>query len=147
MARQAICGGANPSNVVGGESILRSCPGPLNQQLIQRCMCAGYRSAVMSTRLAAEVISSRSAGESSTSAAAVFSCRRWSLVVPGMGTIVGCWARIQANATCAGVALLRAAIAATKRFGVGHGSVRGAARHCGSGGAHRRRTRRHPKIR
>ena len=57
MARQAICGGANPSNVVGGESILRSCPGPLNQQLIQRCMCAGYRSPVMSTRLAAAVIS------------------------------------------------------------------------------------------
>ena len=55
------------------------------------------------------------------------SCRRWSLVVPGMGTIVGCCARIQANATCAGVALLRAAIAATKRFGVGLGSVRRAA--------------------
>ena len=41
---------------------------------------------------------------SSTSAAAMFSSRRCSLVVPGIGTIHGFWARIQASAICAGVA-------------------------------------------
>ena len=37
-------------------------------------------------------------------AAATFSCKRCSFVVPGIGTIQGFWARSQASAICAGVA-------------------------------------------
>ena len=40
----------------------------------------------------------------------MFSSRRCSFVVPGMGTIQGFWASSQASAICAGVALFRAAI-------------------------------------
>ena len=43
-----------------------------------------------------------------TSAAARFSSSRCSLVVPGMGTIHGCWASSQASAICPGVAPLAA---------------------------------------
>ena len=49
---------------------------------------------------------------SSTSAAAMFSSSRCSLVVPGIGTIHGLCASSQARATCAGVAPLRSAIRA-----------------------------------
>jgi len=41
------------------------------------------------------------------SAAAMFSSRRASFVVPGMGTIQGFWASSQASAICAGVAFFR----------------------------------------
>src|SRR5260370_13285789 len=40
----------------------------------------------------------------------MFSSRRASLVVPGMGTIQGFWASSQASAICAGVAFFRSAI-------------------------------------
>src|ERR1035437_1553129 len=46
----------------------------------------------------------RSSGVSSRAAAAMFSSRRWSLVVPGIGTIHGFCASNQASAICAGVA-------------------------------------------
>ena len=48
--------------------------------------------------------SRRSAGESSTFTAPIFSSRRCSLVVPGIGTIHGFCASSQASAICAGVA-------------------------------------------
>ena len=44
----------------------------------------------------------RSSSVSSTSAAPIFSSRRCSLVVPGIGTMYGRWASSQASATCAG---------------------------------------------
>jgi hypothetical protein len=47
-------------------------------------------------------------------AAPMFSSSRCSLVVPGMGTIQGFWARSHAKATCAGVAFFRAAISPSK---------------------------------
>src|SRR6516164_4732987 len=47
-------------------------------------------------------------------AAPMFSSRRCSLVVPGIGTIHGFCARSHASATCAGVAFLRAAISPSK---------------------------------
>ena len=52
-------------------------------------------------------MSRRSASVSSTAAAAMFSCKRCSFVVPGIGTIQGFWARSQASAIWAGVAFLR----------------------------------------
>ena len=42
----------------------------------------------------------------------MFSSRRASFVVPGIGTIHGFWASSQASAICAGVAFFRAAIVA-----------------------------------
>ena len=46
-------------------------------------------------------------GVSSTSTAPMFSFRRLSFVVPGIGAIHGFWARTQASAICAGVAFFR----------------------------------------
>src|SRR5437764_8973161 len=54
-------------------------------------------------------MSRMSSGVSSTAAAATFSRRRWSFVVPGMGTIHGFWASSHASATWAGVAFFRPA--------------------------------------
>src|SRR6266540_3415690 len=65
----------------------------------------------MSTRWAASVISFKSLGVRWMSTAATFSCRRWIFVVPGIGTIEGCWASSQASAIWALVASLRAAMA------------------------------------
>jgi hypothetical protein len=59
---------------------------------------------------AASLISRRSSGVSSTAAASVFSIRRWSLVVPGIGTIHGFCASSQASAIWAGVTFFLAAI-------------------------------------
>ena len=50
---------------------------------------------------------------SGTVAAAMFSSRRCSFVVPGMGTIQGFCASSQANAICAGVAFFRSAMASS----------------------------------
>ena len=69
--------------------------------------CSGRPCAVISA--AAVSISCRSSAVRSTSAAAMFSSRRCSFVVPGIGTIHGFWARIQASAICAGVAPFRSA--------------------------------------
>ena len=66
-------------------------------------------------------ISIRSSGVSTTSAAPMFSSRRCRFVVPGIGTIHGCWASSQASATCAGVASFRSPIAAEQ---IDHGLVR-----------------------
>src|SRR5215210_329103 len=55
-------------------------------------------------------MSRRSSGVSSTSAAAMFSSRRCSFVVPGIGTTHDFCARSQASAICAGVAALRSAM-------------------------------------
>ncbi len=54
-------------------------------------------------------IARRSSALSVTFAAPRFSSRRWSFVVPGIGTIQGFWARSQASAICAGVAFFRLA--------------------------------------
>ena len=56
---------------------------------------------------AAVSISRRSSAVSSTAAAPMFSSRRCSFVVPGMGTIHGFWASSQASAIWAGVAFFR----------------------------------------
>ena len=53
---------------------------------------------------AASLIWVRSLGVRVRVVAALFSSSRWSLVVPGMGTMEGAWARSQARATWAGVA-------------------------------------------
>ena len=60
-------------------------------------------------------MSRRSSGVSSTSAAPMFSSRRSSLVVPGIGTIHGFCASSQASAICAGVAFFRSAICRADR--------------------------------
>ena len=67
------------------------------------------RVAVPSTAIleAASSMPRRSFAVSSISAAPIFSSSRWSLVVPGIGTIHGFCARSQASAICAGVAPLR----------------------------------------
>lgn len=60
---------------------------------------------------------------SSTSAAATFSSSRWRFVVPGIGTIHGFWARIQASAIWAVVASYSSAMrsrgSTTARFASG----------------------------
>jgi hypothetical protein len=55
-------------------------------------------------------MSRRSSGVSSTETAPMFSCKRCSFVVPGIGTIHGFWARSQASAIWAGVAFFRSAM-------------------------------------
>src|SRR5271166_4577951 len=57
-------------------------------------------------------ISFRSSGSSTTWAAARFSSSRWSLVVPGIGTIQGFCANSQASAICAGVAFFELGVLA-----------------------------------
>ena len=59
-------------------------------------------------------MSRRSSGVSSTAAAPMFSSRRCSFVVPGIGTIHGFWASSQASAIWAGVACFRAAISPSR---------------------------------
>src|SRR5207244_9890170 len=59
---------------------------------------------------AAVSISRRSSLVSRIAAAPMFSSRRASLVVPGMGTIHGFWASSHASAICAGVARFFSAI-------------------------------------
>src|SRR5207245_8987691 len=70
----------------------------------------GVPSALHRDLWAAVSSSRRSSGESSTFTASMFSSRRASLVVPGMGTIHGFWASSQASAICAGVAFFRSEI-------------------------------------
>ncbi len=65
---------------------------------------SGYRAPSMLISEAAFSISCKSLGVSSTSTAPIFSSKRFSFVVPGMGTIHRFCANNQANATCAGVA-------------------------------------------
>jgi hypothetical protein len=57
-------------------------------------------------------MSRRSSGVSSTESAPMFSSRRCSFVVPGIGTIHGFCASSQASAICAGVAFFRSAMLA-----------------------------------
>ena len=59
-------------------------------------------------------MSRRSSGVSSTAAAPMFSSRRCSFVVPGIGTIHGFWASSQASAIWAGVACFCAAISPSR---------------------------------
>ena len=54
-------------------------------------------------------MAANSSGIMAMAAAPRFSCRRWSLVVPGMGAIYGMRASSQASATCAATAFLSAA--------------------------------------
>ena len=77
--------------------------------LPSRCACAGQRPVIFISSSgyrapctviceAALSISRRSSDVSSTAAAPMFSSRRWSFVVPGMGTIHGFRASSQASA-------------------------------------------------
>jgi hypothetical protein len=65
---------------------------------------SGYRAPCTVILAAALSMSRRSFGVSSTSAAPMFSSRRCSFVVPGIGTIHGFCASSHASAICAGVA-------------------------------------------
>src|SRR4051794_14600783 len=86
---------------------------PSQRPLIAR-MASGSRAPCTSIFDAAVSISRRSSAEISTPAAAMFSSRRCSFVVPGIGTIHGFRASSHAIAICAGVALLRAAISLSR---------------------------------
>jgi hypothetical protein len=55
-------------------------------------------------------MSRRSSGVSSTETALMFSSKRCSFVVPGIGTIHGFWASSQASAIWAGVAFFLSAM-------------------------------------
>jgi hypothetical protein len=59
---------------------------------------------------AAVSMSRRSSGMSLTETAPMFSSKRYSFVVPGIGTIHGFWASSQASAIWAGVAFLFSAM-------------------------------------
>jgi hypothetical protein len=68
-------------------------------------MCSGYLAPCTVIFEAALSISRRSSAVSSTAMAPMFSSRRCSLVVPGMGTIHGFCASNHASAICAGLFL------------------------------------------
>src|SRR5215831_5549432 len=84
------------------------------QRPVIRSRCSGYRAPCTVIFEAALSISRRSSGGSSTATAPMFSSRRASFVVPGMGTIHGFWTSSQASAICAGVAFFRSAILRSK---------------------------------
>src|SRR5438046_2678805 len=69
------------------------------QRPVIRSSCSGYRAPWTVILEAALSMSRRSSGVSATAAAPMFSSRRCSFVVPGMGTIHGFWASGQASAT------------------------------------------------
>ncbi len=71
---------------------------PTRQRPVIRSRCSGYRAPCTVIFEAALSISRRSSGVSSTAAAPMFSSRRCSFVVPGIGTIHGFWASSQASA-------------------------------------------------
>src|SRR3984957_6041178 len=73
-------------------------------RLINFCSLSGYLSPCTGIFAAAESIWRRSSGVSSMAAAPMFSSRRCSFVVPGMGTIHGFCANSHASAMWAGVA-------------------------------------------
>ena len=75
---------------------------------------SGYRAPCTVIFETALSISRRSSGVSSTAAAPMFSSRRCSFVVPGIGTIHGFWASSQASAIWAGVAFFRLAISPSR---------------------------------
>jgi membrane protease YdiL (CAAX protease family) len=83
---------------------------PRRQRSIILSELSEYRAPCTLIRAAALSISRRSSAVSSTVAAPRFSSRRFSFVVPGIGTIQGFWASSQASAICAGVACFFAAI-------------------------------------
>src|SRR2546422_9924131 len=71
--------------------------------------CSGYRSPCTVICDAARSISRRSSGVSWIETAPMFSSRRCSFGVPGIGTIHGFCASSHASAICAGVAFFRSA--------------------------------------
>ena len=71
---------------------------------------SGYRAPCTVIFEAAVSMSRRSSGVSSTETAPMFSSKRCSFVVPGIGTIHGFWASSQASAIWAGVAFFRSAM-------------------------------------
>src|SRR6266516_3568960 len=68
------------------------------QRPVIRSRCSGYRAPCTVICEAALSISRRSSDERLTATAPMFSSRRESLRVPGMGTIHGFWASSQASA-------------------------------------------------
>jgi len=77
-------------------------------------MASGYRAPTTSMFEDAVSISSKSSDVSWNAVAPMFSSRRFSLVVPGMGAIHGFRASSQASAICAGVAFFRFAMLLAK---------------------------------
>ncbi len=127
VPRQTACGGfTQPAAGAGDDDhfvldavchglsspTLRHDPGAASrsQRPTSFCRCSGYRPPCTVMPATAPSISLRSSGVSVTAAAATFSARRCSLVVPGIGTIHGCCdglcASTQASATWARVACL-----------------------------------------
>ena len=88
--------------------------GCLDQRPTSCCRCSGYRAPCTVILETALSISRRSSAVSSTAAAPMFSSRRCSFVVPGIGTIHGFCASSQASAIWAGVAFFRAAISPSR---------------------------------
>ena len=76
-----------------------------NYRPVIRSNSSGYRASCTVIFDAAFSISRRSSGVSSTLTAPIFSSKRDSFVVPGMGTIQDFWASNQARAIWAGVTL------------------------------------------
>src|SRR5271170_4666194 len=68
---------------------------PIAQRPVIFSIASGYRAPCTVICDAALSISRRSSEESSTATAPIFSSRRCSLVVPGIGTIHGFWASSQ----------------------------------------------------
>jgi hypothetical protein len=79
------------------QRVLSAATGGASRPTIGMC-CGAYRSLSTSIREAASVIALRSVSVSSILPAPIFSSSRWSLVVPGIGTIGGRWARSHASA-------------------------------------------------
>src|ERR1700722_17510355 len=98
--------GAPPTSTSPGPA--PSSPATSHQRFVFCSSSVGYRSPMIGTSDATLSISARSALVSSTAAAPRFSCSRRAFVVPGIGTIHGAWARTQASASWAGVAVVAA---------------------------------------
>ena len=115
---QVLEQGQRVSGVVGCLVIAEihglDCNGRLSRshcyRLVMRSRCSGYRSPWTSICATASSILRRSSALSSRSAAPMFSSSRWSLRVPGIGTIQGLRASSQARAIWAGVAFPAAAM-------------------------------------
>src|SRR5258708_4724942 len=80
---------------------------PIAQRPALAARCGGYRSPCTVILASESSISRRSSDVSFTLTAPIFSERRWSFVVPGIGTIHGFCSSSQARAICAAVGLFR----------------------------------------
>jgi len=80
LPMSALLSGLHPDRSPGGSRARAQRPTSF-------CRCSGYRAPCTLISEAALSSSRRSAGVSWSDAAAMFSRRRWSFVVPGIGTI------------------------------------------------------------